>query len=188
MPPDKSTGAVPTSLAATTCKTKNGKPRVVVLDPLLCEVMKRLIEADAETDSEVSVFGYSGRWSVNQAIERVCLAANLRYYSSHKLGRHAFVARLLESGGSLKEAQEAGGWASIQIVADTYGHLEEQAVHQTVLAKAAAVAPLLVGKPLTHTANGQNRKGKSNPKKPRKPMVPMVGTTGIEPVTPTMSR
>ena len=98
------------------------------------------------------------------------------------------MARLLESGGSLKEAQEAGGWASIQIVADTYGHLEEQAVFQTVLGKAAAVAPLLTGTPLTHTANGQNRKGKSNPKKPKNPEGSMVGTRGIEPLTPTMSR
>lgn len=41
----------------------------------------------------------------------------------HDMYHHArlSVARLLESGGSLKEAQEAGGWASIQIVADTYG-------------------------------------------------------------------
>jgi hypothetical protein len=98
------------------------------------------------------------------------------------------VARLLESGGSLREAQEAGGWASIQIVADTYGHLEEQAVYKTVLSKAAAVAPFLIGTPLTHTTNGQHRKGKSHPKKPRKSEEFLVGTRGIEPLTPTMSR
>ena len=150
--------------------------------------MQTLLAADGETEPDKGVFGCANRWSVNQAIERVCDGAKIKYYSSHKLGRHAFVARLLDSGGSLKEAQEAGGWASIQIVADTYGHLEEQAVYQTVLGNAAAVAPLLIGTPLTHTANGQNRKNKSNPKKPRKPVASMVGTTGIEPVTPTMSR
>ncbi|MBY0562213.1 tyrosine-type recombinase/integrase, partial [Hyphomicrobium sp.] len=133
-------------------------------------------------------FGYAARWSVNQAIERVCQSAKLKYYSSHKLGRHAFAARLLESGGTLKEVQEAGGWASIQIVADTYGHLEEQAVYQAVLGRAAAVAPLLIGTLLTHTSNGQNRKGKSHPKKPRKSEEFLVGTRGIEPLTPTMSR
>jgi len=169
-------------------KTKNGKPRVVVLDAVLVRAMKRLIAEDDEADPAKSVFGYAGRRSVNQAIKRVCTDAGIKYFSSHKLGRHAFAARLLESGGSLKEVQEAGGWASIQIVADSYGHLEEQAVFQTVLGKAAAVAPLLIDTPLTHTANGQNRKGKTNPKKPRKPVASMVGTRGIEPLTPTMSR
>ena len=70
--------------------------------------MEQLIEADAETDPEKQVFGYAARWSVNQAIERVCKRTKLKYYSSYKLGRHIFVARLLESGGSLKEAQAAG--------------------------------------------------------------------------------
>ena len=146
------------------------------------------LSAFGETDLEACVFGYSKRRSVNQAIMRVCGAAGIKYYSSHKIGRHAFVARLLEHGGTLREAQDAGGWASIQIVADTYGHLEKQAVHQLVLSKAAAVAPLLVDAPPTHRTNGGNRSNEESSKKPRKPVVPMVGTRGIEPLTPTMSR
>jgi len=64
-------------------KTKNGKARVVVLDPLLCRIMEQLIAADGETDPDTSVFGYAARWSVNQAIERVCITAGIKYYSSH---------------------------------------------------------------------------------------------------------
>lgn len=64
-------------------KTKNGKPRVVVLDPQLSSQMRRLIATDGETDLEACVFGYSGRRSVNQAIMRVCGAAGIKYYSSH---------------------------------------------------------------------------------------------------------
>ena len=43
----------------------------------------------------------------------------------------------------LYDRQDAGGWASIQVVADTYGPLEKQAVHETILAKASAIATLL---------------------------------------------
>lgn len=127
--------------------------------------MKHLIAEDGETDPGATVFGYSSRRSVNQAIECVCEDARIKYYSSHKLGRHAFAARLLDGAASLKEVQDAGGWASIQIVGDTCGHLEEQAVYKTVLGKAAAVSPLLIDTALTHTANGQKQKGQIHPEK-----------------------
>lgn len=105
-------------------------------------------------DGGQSVFGYSGRWSVNQAIERVCDKVNLKagairlekvedktekrrvilgplaleYYSSHQVGRHAFAAQLLAEGKSLRLVQEGGGWAGIQIVAEAYGHLAQSHV------------------------------------------------------------
>jgi hypothetical protein len=103
---------------------------------------------------------------------------------------HVAVSATSARNGVLRlyDRQDAGGWASIQVVADTYGHLEKQAVHETILAKASAIATLLSDTPLTHRTNGESRKNKENRKKPRKPSVPMVGTTGIEPVTPTMSR
>ncbi|MBY0558839.1 tyrosine-type recombinase/integrase, partial [Hyphomicrobium sp.] len=39
-------------------KTKNGKPRVVVLDPVLVKAIQRLVAIDGETALEKSVFGY----------------------------------------------------------------------------------------------------------------------------------
>ena len=47
-------------------------------------------------------------------------------------GRHACAARLLAQGKALKLAQEAGGWAQIQVVSESYGHLEQQAIDDAV--------------------------------------------------------
>jgi integrase len=168
-------------------KTKNGKPRMVPISETIAEAIRTFIQLDS-LEGEDTVFGYSGRWSVNQAIERVCAKAGIKYYSSHKLGRHAFASRLLMSGRTLKEVQDAGGWDSFAIVAEVYGHLEEKAVDSIVRGKGSEVSALLSDTPLTHGSNGQNRKNKRNPKKSAKTVVGMVGTTGIEPVTPTMSR
>jgi integrase len=138
-------------------KTKNGKSRRVSLPSLITAALTNWIIDQKLGNASDSVFGYSGRWSVNQAIERVCDRINLqagaivwdkvkgadgktrkvrrivgplaiKYLSSHKVGRHAFAARLLTEGKSLRLVQEAGGWGTIQIVADTYGHLEQSHV------------------------------------------------------------
>lgn len=169
-------------------KTKGGKPIVVPITPVLADAMLALIAQDGSTKPETPVFGYAGRWSVNQAIERVCANVSIKYYSSHKLGRHAFAERYLENGGDIKRLKDAGGWASLQIVDDAYGHLAENYTDGDVLDMASVVAVQIAGTPLTHQNNGQHRKGKENPKRPRKTRGVVVGTTGIEPVTPTMSR
>lgn len=168
-------------------KTKNGKPRMVPITETIAAAIRALIEQDG-LEGEDTVFGYAARWSVNQAIERVCEKAGIKYYSSHKLGRHAFASRLLMAGRTLKEVQEGGGWDSYTIVAEIYGHLEQKAVDAVVRGKGSEVSVLLADTPLTHTTNGQNRKNKKNPKKLERSAARMVGTRGIEPLTPTMSR
>ena len=80
------------------------------------------------------VFGYAYRRSVNKAIERACLKAKAPYLSSHRIGRHAFAARLLREGHSLKLVQEAGGWKVARMVSDHYGHLERTQVSAAVKA------------------------------------------------------
>lgn len=174
-------------------KTKNGKPRMVPLDDVAVRLLLALIKADNPGPKD-TLFGYSGRWSVNQAIERVCRPADkhgnptgewIAYYSSHKLGRHAFAARLLEGGHTLKEVKDAGGWGSIQIVDESYGHLEKNPVHEIVRGKGSEVSVYLADTPLTHSTNQQKRK---RLKKPENAGERMVGTRGIEPLTPTMSR
>jgi integrase len=165
-------------------KTKNGKPRMVPISETIAEAIRTLVRLD-NLEAEDTVFGYSGRWSVNQAIERVCAKAGIKYYSSHKLGRHAFASRLLMAGRTLKEVQEGGGWDSFAIVAEKYAHLEKRAIDEVVRGKGSEVAALLSDTRLTHATNGQNRKNKRNSVKS---MRRMVGTRGIEPLTPTMSR
>lgn len=167
--------------------TKNGKPRMVPLTPELTEFMQRLIVAENLGPDDV-LFGYAARWSVNQAIERVCAAAGIKYFSSHKLGRHAFAARLLEGGSSLKQVQDAGGWSSIQIVAEAYGHLEANPIHQLMRDRGSQVSGLLSGTSLTQTPHQQKRKRQKDKETPVNSVAGMVGGTGVEPVTPTMSR
>jgi integrase len=162
-------------------KTKNGSPRMVPLTDTLAMALQRLISADGIVDGEAFVGGYAGRWSVNQAIERVCKSANLKYYSSHKLGRHAFAARLLDAGHSLQHVKDAGGWATIQIVSEVYGHLAASATDAAILDVGSQMAEHSAGMSLTHSNLQQRRK-------PAKVLKSLVGTTGIEPVTPTMSR
>jgi hypothetical protein len=45
------------------------------------------------------------------------------------LGRHAFAARFLKAGGSIKRLKEAGGWKKLAVVDERYGHLEITEVH-----------------------------------------------------------
>lgn len=128
--------------------TKSGKARRTPLAPVLVDALRRALdELVAEIDGEPRVFGYAERWSVNQAIERVCSKAGIHYLSSHKVGRHAFAARLLAQGKSLKLVQEAGGWAQIQVVSESYGHLEQQAIDDAVRGAAGGMAALPPPKP-----------------------------------------
>lgn len=128
-------------------RTKNGRPRMVPLTETMCTTISHIVEQEGLLPGD-RVFGYSARWSVNQAIERTCARAGIKYYSTHKLGRHAFAARLLRDGGSLKDVQAAGGWASIQIVADVYGHLEHDEVHKSMIKAAATVSAEFSASPL----------------------------------------
>lgn len=120
--------------------TKNGTSRQVALAELVLEELRGLRKPSGR------VFGYSSRYSVNQAIERVCKRSGLPYLSSHKVGRHAFAARLLKNGHSLKLVAEAGGWKSIQLASRTYGHLEHSQVDSAVTAADAALKKMTVSR------------------------------------------
>lgn len=119
--------------------TKSGKPRICVLPDIVIEALIPLLACDGP------VFGYSSRFSLNQAIERACERAGVPYLSSHKLGRHAFAARLLRQGRTLKDVQEAGGWDSFKMVSDIYGHLERSAVNEAVRSADADLSKALDG-------------------------------------------
>lgn len=109
-------------------KTKSGHPRMVALSPMLYSALLPL------KGTEGPLFGFGQRWSLNQALARACKRAGVPILTSHKIGRHAFAARLLKAGKTLKEVQEAGGWSSMSMgmLAGTYGHLEQSAVDQIV--------------------------------------------------------
>lgn len=169
--------------------TKTGKSRQVALARGLVDKMAAWIESE-KLRPEDRLFGYADRWSVNQAIERVCKKAGIRYLSSHKVGRHAFAARLLAEGQGLRTVMEGGGWATIQIVAETYGHLEKSMVDGAMRASGEA----FLGKTglgsqtlaLPPPENGGQDSGTllvSEVEGSGNSLKNLVGATGIEPVT-----
>lgn len=118
-------------------KTKNGTPRVVPLPLLAYEALCKL------KGSKGPIFGLKTRYSLNQALERACKRAKIRVMTSHEVGRHAFAARLLGQGYTLKQVQEAGGWKSYRMVAEIYGHLEKSAVHDAMRQSDTKLAQLM---------------------------------------------
>lgn len=96
-------------------RTKNGQPRMVPVPDVW-----RLPSAG---------FGFQTTQGVGKALRASHKRAGLAYRDGHELGRHAFAARWLKNGGTLKALQEAGGWEKLGIVAEHYGHLERSQVH-----------------------------------------------------------
>jgi integrase len=107
-------------MVAVLARTKTGRSREVPIIDLLRDPFAALMERAGKG----KVFGLANRHSVNQAIGRACRRAGTKYYSSHKVGRHTFAARLLGHGKSLKAVQDGGSWSSGRMVTQTYGHLE----------------------------------------------------------------
>ena len=165
---------------ATLWMGKTRRSRRVKLSPVVISHIEEVLGDGRELHPDLEVFGYADRWSVNQAIRRVCKRAGIEYLSSHKVGRHTFSARLLRLGASLKTVQEAGGWASMQIVAETYGHLESSLVDAAVEDAGIGFSQLVAVKRQTRPV--LNQTGTHNL------LNSLVGDSGIEPLTPTMSR
>lgn len=127
---------------ATLRMTKTGLPRRVALHPVVVAAIGAIGKSDGEGEgdggkdgekTEKPLFGVANRWAANQAIKRICVRAKIPYYSSHKLGRHAFAKRLLDEGHTLAMVQEAGGWLSFGAVSRNYKHLEKSAANKAVL-------------------------------------------------------
>lgn len=96
-------------------RTKNGDPRMVP------------VPGGWEYPS--GGWGYTTTQGVGKALRDAHKAAGLPYRDGHELGRHAFAARFLKAGGSLKALKEAGGWKKLAVVDQSYGHLEITGVH-----------------------------------------------------------
>jgi integrase len=79
-------------------------------------------------------WGYKSSQGFNKALRLAAGRAKLNYLSGHKIGRHAFAARLLAAGYNLKVVKEAGRWESMKILEETYAHLEMSTVHDAMRA------------------------------------------------------
>lgn len=108
-------------------KTKNSSSRRTVLIPELVRQFR------AATDHLQKVFPFATKDVVTKRITAMCKRHGQPYYSTHQFGRHAFARRLLvDKGASLLMVKEAGGWRSLQVVVDNYGHLEHTHTEQLV--------------------------------------------------------
>lgn len=96
-------------------KTKNGDPRMVPVPD--------------GWEFPVGGWGLETSQGVGKALQRAHKRAGLPYRDGHELGRHAFAARFLKAGGSIKRLKEAGGWKKLAVVDESYGHLEMTDVH-----------------------------------------------------------
>ena len=96
-------------------RTKNGDPRMVPLPE--------------GWEYPSGGWGYTTTQGVGAGLRRAHKAAGLPYRDGHELGRHAFAARFLKAGGSIKRLKEAGGWKKLAVVDERYGHLEITEVH-----------------------------------------------------------
>lgn len=118
-------------------RTKNGKARQTNLNPLVIVTLLAKMEWEktpvgARFASD-AVFSYSDKQNVYRSLRGACERAGVPYHSTHPAGRHTFAKRILRAGHSLKLLQEAGGWASIRMPAENYGHLEGSQVRSAVM-------------------------------------------------------
>jgi integrase len=77
-------------------------------------------------------WGLSTTQGVGRALRAAHKRAGLEYRDGHELGRHAFAARWLASGHSIKGLKEAGGWKNLAVVDEKYGHMEITHLHATM--------------------------------------------------------
>lgn len=96
-------------------RTKNGEPRSIPIPDQWCYPS--------------GGFGFTTTQGVGRALRMAHRRAGLDYRDGHELGRHAFAARWLSSGSSIKGLKEAGGWKKLAVVDASYGHLEQTKVH-----------------------------------------------------------
>jgi integrase len=120
---------------------KNDEALTVAMPPMLLEAMRahiaKMHAAHRELHGEGApgdtlVFGFATRFGLPQMVARVRKRAGLPYYRPHAIGRHAFARRFLGEGRTLKELQEAGGWKTVTVPAEVYGHMEKSRVQEMV--------------------------------------------------------
>lgn len=101
-------------------KTKTSSNSIRYLTEELADRMERL-----ERYTELPVFCYTSRFSVNERIKAVCDRAGIPYKSPHLVGRHSFATNAIKAGLDIKTAMDAGGWKSASIFLETYVHNDE---------------------------------------------------------------
>lgn len=124
-------------------KSRKGKPRPrrLTLPQVLVDAL-RAIKPDVSDADLIGkpVFPWSHRSGVAVRLKAICRRAKLPYYSSHKWGRHKFAEHMLRSKMPLSAVKDGGGWASLSVVVDNYGFMEESYTSELIRANADRLA------------------------------------------------
>jgi len=100
-------------------QSKSGKAIAVPLNTVAMEVLRK-----QKGKHPRFVFSYKGepvRWFSNKAWKKALLRAGIHNFKWHDL-RHTWASWHVQSGTSLQELQQLGGWASFEMVL-RYAHL-----------------------------------------------------------------
>jgi integrase len=115
--------------------TKNYKPRVLQMTPVLYSVLKEHRHFQLELGYKLNyVFTYEGNRinaSIAKSLNRVLDKAGITGVTLHTL-RHTFASQLVLAGVSLREVQELMGHQSYETTLK-YSHLSEEHVKKQVL-------------------------------------------------------
>jgi integrase len=114
--------------------TKTGKPVLLKLSQPVSDAIKAI----PDWRSQRWLFGTGSRRNISRDIKAAATRAEVRSYGAHAIGRHKFASSLLAEGKSLHFVKDAGRWATIKMVSERYGHLEQQQVTDEVNASASA--------------------------------------------------
>ncbi|MDF1720551.1 MAG: tyrosine-type recombinase/integrase [Minwuia sp.] len=105
------------------------QPRRVALPPT---VVAAIASIPGPRRPAAPVFRYSHRSSPIDALATACRRADVPVHSFHEIGRHTFATWMLQQGETLADVADAGGWKSIALVKDIYGHLEHSRTDRAV--------------------------------------------------------
>jgi integrase len=117
-------------------RTKNGHPHAPTMHPDVREAYLVHFNEATNLDRNAAVFpllqSRDAATQINYRLRAICKKAGLPYYSTHKIGRHAFAERIVNNGHTIRELQEAGNWKTYGVVAGRYAHLEKTRVSDII--------------------------------------------------------
>jgi integrase len=109
-------------------RTKNSNARQVRLHSEIVACWDGLPEGAPED----AIFPWANKSAAAWWIRKLQIKHDLPRVKLHNIGRHKFAKRFLDAGNSLYDLMIVGGWRTIKIVAETYGHWERKRVDDAV--------------------------------------------------------
>lgn len=70
------------------------------------------------------LFGYASRFTLGQAIERICAGAKIAHVPSHQSGRHSAVSRAFDDRFTVPQVMDAFAIKSAELLLGTYAHAQ----------------------------------------------------------------